>query len=147
MQQVSQPAPARAPSGARLKVLVAGTALVLGVAYLILTGMQTSTVYYLTVGELLAKGPTVYGQQLRVAGDVAPGSVQKEEAGLALRFLIQDGSGQVPVYYRGGPVPDIFGEEVQVVVEGKYAADGTLVASTLLAKCPSKFDGTAEAGA
>ena len=147
MQQVSQPAPARAPSGARLKVLVAGTALVIGVAYLILTGMQTSTVYYLTVGELLAKGPTVYGQQLRVAGDVAPGSVQKEEAGLALRFLVQDGSGQVPVYYRGGPVPDIFGEEVQVVVEGKYAADGTLVASTLLAKCPSKFDGTAEAGA
>src|SRR3712207_1888218 len=44
-------------------------------------------------------------------------------------------------------VADIFGDEVQVVVEGKYNADGTFVANTLLAKCPSKFetDGTAEA--
>ena len=63
------------------------------------------------------------------------------------RVLVYDGSGKVPVYYRGGPVPDIFGDEVQVVVEGKYNADGTFVANTLLAKCPSKFetDGTAEA--
>ena len=105
-----------------------------------LTALQTSTVYYLTVGELLDKGSSVYGQQLRVAGDVTPGSVQKEEAGLAIRFLVQDGTGQVPVYYRGGPVPDIFGEQVQVVVEGKYGPDGTFVASTLLAKCPSKFE-------
>lgn len=128
------------PSGPRLKLLVAGGALLLGMAYLVLTGLQTSTVYYLTVGELLDKGPSVYGQQVRVAGDVTPGSVRREEAGLAITFLVQDGSGQVPVHYRGKPVPDIFGDEVQVVVEGKYGADGTFVASTLLAKCPSKFE-------
>src|SRR5687768_8481989 len=62
--------------GPRLKLLVAGGALLLGVAYLVLTGLQTSTVYYLTVGELLDKGPGVYGQQVRVAGDVTPGSVR-----------------------------------------------------------------------
>ena len=130
-----------------LKVALAGGALVVGVAYLILTGLQTSTVYYLTVGELLAKGPAAYGQQLRVAGDVTPGSVLKEDAGLGIRFVVQDGSGQIPVYYRGGPVPDIFGDEVQVVVEGKYGPDGTFVASTLLAKCPSKFDADSSRGA
>ncbi len=147
MQRVS-PAPATSALGApRLKVLVAGSALVLGIAYLIATSLQTSTVYYLTVGELLAKGSAVQGQQVRVAGDVTPGSVQREEAGLALRFLVQDGSGQIPVFYRGGPVPDIFGEEVQVVVEGKYTPEGTLVASTLLAKCPSKFETGADADA
>ena len=130
-----------APTGGpRLKLVIAGGALLLGVAYLVLTGLQTSTVYYLTVGELLSKGPSLQGQQVRVAGDVTPGSVRKEEAGLAITFLVQDGSGQVPVYYRGGPVPDIFGDEVQVVVEGKYGPDGTFVASTLLAKCPSKFE-------
>ncbi len=139
--------PPTVSSGPRLTVLMAGAALVLGVAYLIVTATQTSTVYYLTVGELLGKGPTVHGQQLRVAGDVAPGSVHRDEAGLALRFLVQDGSGQIPVTYRGKPVPDIFGEDVQVVVEGKYGADGTFVASTLLAKCPSKFDTDAGADA
>jgi cytochrome c-type biogenesis protein CcmE len=140
------PAAARA-GGPKLKVLVAGGALVLGVAYLIVTGLQTSTVYYLTVGELLAKGPAVYGQPVRVAGDVTPGSVQREDAGLGVRFLVEDGSGRIPVYYRGRPVPDIFGEQVQVVVEGKYNPDGTFVASTLLAKCPSKFETDAPTGA
>ena len=76
-----------------------------------------------------------------------PGSVEKIDAGLAIRFLVQDGSGQMPVYYKGGPVPDIFGDEVQVVVEGKVGPDGTFQASTLLAKCPSKFETEAATGA
>jgi cytochrome c-type biogenesis protein CcmE len=133
------------PSTASLKLLLAGGALVLGVAYLVTTALQTSAVYYLTVGEIAAKGPAIYGQQVRLAGDVTPGSVAREEAGLEIRFLVRDGSGQIPVYYRGGPVPDIFGEEVQVVVEGKLGPDGTFVASTLLAKCPSKFETEASA--
>ncbi len=134
-------------AGRRLKLLIAGGSVLLGVCYLMITALQTSTVYYLTVGELLERGTAAYGQQVRVAGDVVPGTVEREDAGLGVRFVVHDGSGQVPVYYRGGPVPDIFGDEVQVVVEGKYGADGTFVANTLLAKCPSKFeaDGTAEA--
>jgi cytochrome c-type biogenesis protein CcmE len=126
--------------------LIAGGAVLLGVLYLMLTALQTTTVYYLTVGELLDRGAAAYGQQVRVAGDVLPGSVTREDAGLGVRFLVHDGSGQVPVYYRGGPVPDIFGDEVQVVVEGKYGADGTFVANTLLAKCPSKFETDGAAG-
>lgn len=140
----SPDAPARS---ANLKVLLAGGALLLGVAYLMLTSLQTSTVYYLTVGELLANGPAAHGLQLRLAGDVTAGSVEKEDAGLGVRFLVEDGSGKVPVYYRGGPVPDIFGDQVQVVVEGKLAPDGTFTASTLLAKCPSKFETDATADA
>src|SRR4029077_10753832 len=89
----------------------------------------------------------VGNQQVRVAGDVVAGSVEKIDAGLALRFTVHDGSGQMPVYYKGGPVPDIFGEQVQVVVEGKVGPDGTFQASTLLAKCPSKFETEASAGA
>jgi cytochrome c-type biogenesis protein CcmE len=117
--------------------------LLAGVGYLVLTALQTSTVYYLTVREVLEKGPAVQGQPVRVAGDVAPGSVRQEDAGLGIRFTVTDGSGQIPVYYRGKPVPDIFGEEVQVVVEGKIGSDGTFVATTLLAKCPSKFESDA----
>jgi len=125
---------------------VAGGAIVLGITYLIVTALQTSTVYYITVGELLQRGVAAGSQQVRVAGDVVPGSVEKIDSGLAIRFLVHDGSGQMPVYYRGGPVPDIFGEEVQVVVEGKVGPDGTFQASTLLAKCPSKFEGDGAAG-
>ena len=140
--------PARpALPGRHLKLIVAGGAVALGIAYLIITALQTSTVYYITVGELLQKGPAAGHQQVRVAGDVVPGSVEKIDAGLALRFQVYDATGQMPVYYKGGPVPDIFGDEVQVVVEGKVGPDGTFQASTLLAKCPSKFESETSAGA
>jgi cytochrome c-type biogenesis protein CcmE len=144
---LERPSASPASPGRHLKLLVAGGAIVLGITYLIVTALQTSTVYYITVGELLQRGTAAGAQQVRLAGDVVPGSVEKIDAGLALRFLVHDGSGQMPVYYKGGPVPDIFGDEVQVVVEGKVGPDGTFQASTLLAKCPSKFEAEGAAGA
>ena len=123
-----------------MKFAIAGSVLMLAVGYLVLTGLQSTSVYYLTVGELKATSNSV-GRPVRVAGNVAPGSVEKLNGGLALRFTVEDESGSFPVVYRGGPVPDIFGDQVQVVVEGKLQPDGTFAADTLLAKCPSKFDG------
>jgi cytochrome c-type biogenesis protein CcmE len=144
---LERPSASPASPGRHLKLLVAGGAIALGIAYLIVTALQTSTVYYITVGELLQRGPAVSTQQVRVAGDVVPGSVQQIDSGLAIRFQVHDGSGQMPVYYKGGPVPDIFGDQVQVVVEGKVGPDGTFQASTLLAKCPSKFETASAQGA
>jgi len=144
---LNAPPAATSPSGRRLRLLVAGGSIVIGVVYLVITALQTSTVYYITVGELLARGTAASAQQVRVAGDVVPGSVERIDAGLALRFMVHDGSGEMPVYYKGGPVPDIFGDQVQVVVEGKVGPDGTFQASTLLAKCPSKFETEAATGA
>ena len=122
-----------------LKLVIAGGVLVLAVAYLILTGLQSTAVYYLTVGELRSQAQTL-GRPVRVAGNVAPGSVERVVGGLGLRFVVQDESGSFPVVYNGGPVPDIFAEQVEVVVEGKLRPDGTFAAETLLAKCPSKFE-------
>jgi len=125
-----------------LKFAIAGGVFLLAVGYLVLTGMQNNAVYYLTVSELTAQ-PNLAGRQVRVAGNVAPGSVEKTNGGLALRFIVQDASGSFPVVYKGGPVPDIFGEQVEVVVEGKIQPDGVFAAETLLAKCPSKFEDAA----
>ena len=124
----------------RWKLLAAMITIVLGAAYLVTTSMQTSAVYYLTVTELKERQASVQTQSVRVAGHVAPGSVEKIDGGLAIRFIVQDQGGSFPVYYSGAPVPDIFGEDVEVVVEGKLQPDGTFVAHTLLAKCASKFE-------
>lgn len=122
------------------KFFAAGGVLVLAVAYLVLTSLSSTTVYYLTVDELRAKGVQAQGQPVRVSGTVAPGTVVRENGGLELRFTMQDQSGHVPVVYRGGSIPDIFDEHVEVVVEGKLGPDGTFSANTLLAKCPSRFE-------
>lgn len=121
------------------KLAVLAAAIVAAAGYLIFTAMQTSAVYYLTVGELLAAGPSIHGQPVRVAGNVVPGSIQREPTSLVVRFEAEDGSGRIPVVYRG-VLPDIFGDGVEVVVEGRYQADGVFTASTLFAKCPSKFE-------
>src|SRR5687768_2526242 len=70
---LERPSASPASPGRHLKLLVAGGAIVLGIAYLIVTALQTSTVYYITVGELLQRGPAGAAQHVRVAGDVVPG--------------------------------------------------------------------------
>ena len=50
-----------------------------------------------------------------------------------------DGAQVVPVVYRG-IAPDTFTDGVDVVVEGRMATDGTFHATTLLAKCASRYE-------
>jgi cytochrome c-type biogenesis protein CcmE len=52
--------------------------------------------------------------------------------------MITDGARALPVAY-SGVVPDIFKDGRQVVVEGALGRDGTFEATTLLAKCPTKY--------
>jgi len=122
---------------ARLAVGVA--VLVAAVAYLLVTGLQSTAVYYLTVSELRAAGSSVYGQPIRVAGNVVQGSIQRDPTSFVVHFEAEDASGRIPVVYRG-VLPDIFGDNIEVVVEGRYGETGVFNASTLLAKCPSKFE-------
>ena len=39
-------------------------------------------------------------------------------------------------------MPDIIGDNIEVVAEGKLDAYGTFTANTVLAKCPSRLDST-----
>jgi cytochrome c-type biogenesis protein CcmE len=124
----------------KLKFVVAGVVLLVAVGDLIFNSVATSAEYYLTVGELKAKAPAVYTQSVRVAGIVDGPSIDRDARAGTLRFTAEDSSGVLPVVYAGGAVPDIFGPGIQVVVEGKYAADGTFHADNLLAQCPSRYE-------
>jgi cytochrome c-type biogenesis protein CcmE len=127
--------------GANIKFFVAGGVIALAVAYLVLMGLQGTTVYFLTVGELQAKGPAAQNQLYRVSGMLVPGTLNRESSGLGIHFEIADaGSSSLPVIYRGGQVPDIMGDNIEIVAEGKLDAQGTFVANTVLAKCPSKLE-------
>jgi cytochrome c-type biogenesis protein CcmE len=81
------------------------------------------------------------GQTVRVAGFVSPAGVTQINQARAISFLITDTATdtvlKMPVVYRG-VVPDTVRAGTQVVVEGQYVR-GVFQASTLLAKCPSKF--------
>jgi cytochrome c-type biogenesis protein CcmE len=140
MASETYPLPAGARTSVRrpvvpLKFVAGGAVIALALAYLAYVSLGTATVYYLTVGELRARGTS--SQIVRVSGTVEPGSIVRQ--GTQVRFAVVDAAGRLPVAY-SGVVPDIFAENIDVVVEGRYADADLFRATNLLTKCPSRFE-------
>ncbi len=72
-------------------------------------------------------------------GTVVNGSTSWGEGG-ALVFSITDGESTLIVSYDGA-TPQNFNQGQQVVVVGKLISVGTIEASQILVKCPSKYEG------
>jgi cytochrome c-type biogenesis protein CcmE len=127
---------------ARNKFLVGGL-LVLGpVGYLMASSIKQTGVYYLTPSELTAKlaaDSTFRNVGVKVGARVVPGSIQRDPGGREYTFRVTDGAKTFPVVYRG-IAPDTFTDSVDVVVEGRMSRDGTFRATTLLAKCASRYE-------
>jgi len=122
-----------------IKILIGAVVIGIALGALLWVGISKSTVYYFSVTELRAKGPAV---DVRVSGQLVAGSV-KGLGTTDISFSIhdRDHTGEiVSVTYRGA-VPDSFRDQpgTEVVAQGDYLAGGTFQASTLIAKCPSKY--------
>lgn len=127
---------------ARTKFIMGGI-LVLGTAgYLMASAIDDTAMYYLTPGELAEKvqaDSTFYDTGVKLGARVVSGTIERDPGGRAVVFSVTDGSQTIPVSYRG-VIPDTFTDSVDVVVEGRYHRDGTFVATTLLAKCASRYE-------
>jgi cytochrome c-type biogenesis protein CcmE len=129
------------PGRQHLKFVIAGGVIALAVLYLVVVGVQGTTVYFLTVSELQARGAAAQNQVFRVSGNLVPGTLTRDSGGLGIHFLIADASSSpLPVVYHGGQVPDIIGDNIEIVAEGKLDSQGTFTATNVLAKCPSKLE-------
>jgi cytochrome c-type biogenesis protein CcmE len=128
----------------RNRFLIVGLAVAVALGYLGFTAFQGASMYYLTVNELLARGDAVHGEQVRVMGKVADGSVEKDPDTNTIRFAVNDEDGtSLPVVY-SGIVPDAFKHGADVVLEGSLMTAGTFQADSLLVKCPSKYEASTE---
>ena len=122
----------------RIKFILAIGVIATTLSYLVYGGVKDAKVYYLTIGELKERVPSVYQDRVRVSGTVVPGSIKKEIDG-SLEFAITDGKEAIDIKYKG-IIPDIFRDEVEAVVEGVYTPDNLFQANLLLAKCPTKYE-------
>ncbi len=95
--------------------------------------------YYMTPSEIIAGEREIYGEGLRLGGIVVDGSIEWDAKNLLLAFQVKDEKNSLPVIYQG-VVPDAFENGVEIVVEGTYTEDGVFKATTLLPKCPSKYE-------
>ncbi len=127
---------------ARSKFLLGG-ALVLGSAgYLMASSAKDTAQYFLTPTELAAKvatDPGFHDVGVKIGAKVVDGTIVRNPDGRSLTFDMTDGAQTYRVSYRG-VAPDTFTDGVDVVVEGRLNADGTFQATTLLAKCASRYE-------
>jgi cytochrome c-type biogenesis protein CcmE len=114
------------------------------IAGLVLTGMQSKAIYSKPVDELLAQKAKFLGRPVRAEGVLVHGSLQKRDQPCEYRFSIAKSGVEMPVSFAQCVVPDTFrdvdGMDVGVTVEGELQADNSFQASSVLAKCPSKYE-------
>jgi len=121
-----------------VKFIVA-TVIILGtIAYLSFSGGRDNKSYYVTIGELQGMGDKAYVRHLRVAGNVAPGSIHRVRTN-ATFDLLEQGRKLSVVYQGSEPPPDTFKDDSQALAVGTYGHDGVFHATELQAKCASKY--------
>ena len=120
------------------KFILAGILVVATVAWLAISAGADSKQYYVTISELQGMGNKAYKVNLRVAGNVQPGSIDR--SGPNARFTLIEQGKLLRVDYQGAePPPDTFKDDAQALAIGTYGRDNVFHATQLQAKCASKY--------
>lgn len=116
------------------------------IGYLISTSISKTSMYFVTVSELVSQVNSYQGSGLKVKGKIVKGSIMRDPKNyLEVAFAIEDDAkSNLKVVYKG-ITPDMFADEREVVVEGNVK-EGVFHANTLLTSCPSKYEAEKEAG-
>ncbi|MCB9102351.1 MAG: cytochrome c maturation protein CcmE [Anaerolineales bacterium] len=123
----------------KIKFIIGGVMIALAVVYLIYTGIQSSSAYFLTVDELYAKGQAMQDRTVRVAGKVDASTIDFNNRDLILTFAVTSDTGERMNVVFNGPKPDQMREGAEAILEGKYNGQ-TFTAQSLLLKCPSRYE-------
>jgi cytochrome c-type biogenesis protein CcmE len=161
---MEQAVEARRGLGGRAKFIVGGVLIIAAIVYLIISSTKASAEYFFTIDELISRGQSVVGQNIRISGAVIGDSIQYDPQTLSLSFtianvpadnkLIEAQGGLAAVLHAAvtdpartrmqvvyvGPKPDLMRDEAQAIMTGHIGADGIFYADELLLKCPTKYE-------
>lgn len=128
------------------KFIVAAVVVIGVVAWLAASGARDTKSYYVTISELQKMGSKAYTRNLRVAGNVQPGSIVRNGTNATFNLLEQGKT--LRVTYQGAePPPDTFKDDAQALAIGTFGRDGEFHATQLQAKCASKYAPQTKPGA
>ena len=113
-----------------------------GILTLVFTSFENAAVYSRKVNELVQEKQKLLGRSVRVEGQLVQGTLTRRDQPCEYRFQIQSGGVAVPVHYPQCIVPDTFQDVagINVTVEGQLKQAGHFEATTIMAKCPSKYE-------
>ena len=109
--------------------ILVGTAI--AVALLLYALGQNVDLYY-TPKQVLTQSISA-GQEFRLGGIVAKGSVHRVPNTLRVTFALTNAGHSITVYYRG-LLPTLFREGQGIVAQGKLTSHGVFIADQVLAK-------------
>lgn len=125
------------PRHKRLTFILIGLAGVVIAATLILNAFRSNIVFAFSPSDVMA-GKVPEDRSFRLGGLVEKGSVQRENDGLTVHFVVTDLAQNVKVTYKG-ILPDLFKEGTSAVSLGKMGPDGVFHAEEVLAKHDEKY--------
>jgi cytochrome c-type biogenesis protein CcmE len=161
---MEQAVEARPRFGGRIKFVIGGLLIIVAIAYLIISSTKANAQYFFTIDELISRGQSMVGQNVRISGAVIGDSINYDPQTLSLNFTIanvpadnkqieaQGGLAAVlhaavtdpsqtrmQVVYLG-PKPDLLRDEAQAIMTGHISEDNIFYADELLLKCPTKYE-------
>ncbi len=116
----------------RLAFVVAGVVALGGVAALMFNAFNSNMMFFFSPSDIAAQ-KVPHERSFRLGGLVEMGSLQRENDGLTVHFVVTDNAESIPVTFIG-ILPDLFREGQGVVAQGKLTADGGFKADEVLAK-------------
>ncbi|MDP2809681.1 MAG: cytochrome c maturation protein CcmE [Rhodocyclaceae bacterium] len=118
------------PRHKRIALIAGGLAAIGIAAAFVLNALNSNIALYVTPSEVAA-GKAPKDSAFRIGGLVKEGSLKRDN--LTVHFIVTDTVKDIPVAYTG-ILPDLFKEGKGVVTQGRLTADGTFIASEVLAK-------------
>lgn len=116
----------------RIALIVAGLAVLVIAATLILKSFRSNLVFFFTPTQVV-KGEAPKEGNFRIGGLVEVGSIKRLPDGTHVEFNVTDTFKTMPVVYTG-ILPDLFKEGKGVVAQGKLGKNGVFEADQVLAK-------------
>jgi cytochrome c-type biogenesis protein CcmE len=150
--------------GGRVKFIIGGLLIVAAIVYLIISSTKANAQYFFTIDELISRGQSMVGQNVRISGAVIGDSIQYDPQALSLSFKIAnvpadnkviDAQGGLAAVLHAavtdptrsrmqavyiGPKPDLLRDEAQAIMTGHIGEDGVFYTDELLLKCPTKYE-------
>ena len=117
----------------RMTLVILALVAIIGAGLIAAWALRSQANYFYLPEQMAAEPPAV-GQPVRLGGMVQAGSIETQPDGITVNFVVTGNeASSIPVTY-SGILPDLFVENSGVVAEGSLQADGTFLATNLLAK-------------
>ena len=137
---VVQPRIAAKNANKQIKFVIGGVLILAAIVYLVVTSIQSTGAYYMTVEEVNSKAQDLTGKKIRISGSVSQESAKWDAANLLLTFALTDKTGELVTVSFHGSRPSNFTRATEAIVEGQLQPNGVFRADNLLLKCPSRYE-------